>query len=117
MKTITEWKSESGLTVDSSLEEDALRHIAGCCRQPEQSWIREPKCEVRPSKRHGLGLFATQDIKVWEVITLYPADGARLWLPDGRRGWGGRNSSLEMHVGISCRGRLDGGEWALGHSG
>ena len=83
MKTITEWKSQSGLAVDLSLEEDALRHIAGCCRQPEQSWIREPKCEIRPSRRHGLGLFATQDVKVWEVITLYPADGARLWLPDG----------------------------------
>jgi hypothetical protein len=39
---------------------------------------------VKPSKKHGLGLFATKDIDPSEIITLYPADGVRLWLEDGK---------------------------------
>lgn len=42
--------------------------------------VRKPelplqKCAVRQSKKHGRGLFATQDIAGDEFITFYPADG------------------------------------------
>ena len=39
---------------------------------------------MKPSKKHGLGLFATQDINPFEIVTLYPADGVRVWLRDGK---------------------------------
>lgn len=32
------------------------------------------KCQVRPSPIHGFGVFATQNIKKDELITLYPGD-------------------------------------------
>ena len=43
-------------------------------RRHKQTWIQEPACKVQPSRVHGLGLFATRDIEVMELITLYPAD-------------------------------------------
>ena len=66
------------------IELGVLRHVCGCFRSEAQPGITEAKCEVKPSKKHGLGLFATKDIDPLELITLYPADGVRLWLGDGR---------------------------------
>jgi len=62
---------------------DILKRVRGCFRNSEQTWITEPKCELKPSKKHGFGIFATVDIEPFELITLYPADGVRVWLADG----------------------------------
>ena len=72
------------ISLPRQIELDVLRHVCGCFRSEAQTWITEAKCEVKPSKKHGLGLFATEDIDPLELITLYPADGVRLWLEDGK---------------------------------
>ena len=72
------------ISVPQKFEGNVLKHVRGCFRSSAQKWITEPKCELRPSKKHGLGLFATRDILPYELITLYPADGVRLWLADGK---------------------------------
>ncbi len=41
------------------------------------------KCQVRKSLVHNNGVFATQNIKKLELITLYPADIVKIY-PDGR---------------------------------
>ena len=68
----------------SEFEGNVIKHVRGCFRSSAQKWITEPKCELRPSKKHGLGLFATRDILPYELITLYPVDGVRVWLEDGK---------------------------------
>ena len=72
------------VSVPEQTKKGVLRHVRGCFRSDAQTWITEAKCEVKPSKKHGLGLFATKDIDPFELITLYPADGVRLWLQDGK---------------------------------
>jgi SET domain-containing protein len=39
--------------------------------------------ETRPSKVHGNGVFATEDIPAYTVVTMYPADFVYKPLPDG----------------------------------
>ena len=73
------------ISVPQKFEGNVLKHVRGCFRSSVQKWITEQKCELRPSKKHGLGLFATRDILPYELITLYPADGVRPWLQDGAR--------------------------------
>ena len=72
------------ISLPKEIELGVLRHTHGCFRGSAQKWITEQKCELRPSKKHGLGLFATRDIRPFELITLYPADGVRVWLEDGK---------------------------------
>ena len=72
------------VSVPEHIKKGVLRHVRGCFRSDAQTWITEAKCEVKPSKKHGLGLFATKDIEPYELITMYPADGVRLWLQDGK---------------------------------
>ena len=68
------------ISFPKQIELGVLRHVQGCFRSEAQTWISE----VKPSKKHGLGLFATKDTDPFELITLYPADGVRLWLEDGK---------------------------------
>lgn len=42
--------------------------------------LPEPLCEARPSKIHGMGVFATRDIPAYSYLTMYPCDGVR-WQP------------------------------------
>ena len=42
--------------------------------------LPEPPCEARPSKLHGMGVFATHDIPAYSYLTMYPCDGIR-WQP------------------------------------
>ncbi len=72
------------ISFPNHIRRGVLKHVHGCFRSEAQTWITEAKCEVRPSKKHGLGLFATKDIDPFELITMYPADGVRLWLEDGK---------------------------------
>ena len=72
------------ISFPNHIRRGVLKQVHGCLRSEAQTWITEAKCEVRPSKKHGLGLFATKDIDPFELITLYPADGVRLWLEDGK---------------------------------
>jgi hypothetical protein len=72
------------VSVPEHIKKGVPRHVRGCLRSDAQTWITEAKCEVKPSKKHGLGLFVTKNIDPFELITLYPADGARLWLQDGK---------------------------------
>ena len=72
------------VSVPERIGKGVLRHVRGCFRSDAQTWITEAKCKVKPSKKHGLGLFVTKDIDPFELITLYPADGVRLWLQDGK---------------------------------
>ena len=37
--------------------------------------LPEAPCEARPSKIHGMGVFATRDIEPYTFITMYPCDG------------------------------------------
>ena len=65
------------------LSDEAVSTILGRMRsfeRHEQRIIAEPKCEVRRSRVHGLGLFATKHIEAWECVTLYPADGITVYL-------------------------------------
>ncbi len=71
------------VAMPQQLEANVLKHVCSCFRSSVPKWITEPKCELRPSKKHGFGLFATKDIDPYELITLYPADGVRVWLADG----------------------------------
>ena len=57
----------------------AERHVKGCKRSSAQPWLKDVMCKVGPSPKHGLGVFATKDIKPFTLITLYPADGAKVW--------------------------------------
>ena len=57
-----------------------------------RKYLPDPVCEVRPSRIHGLGVFATQDIEPCRYVTMYPCDGAT-WHPDL---WEGDKS---MHFG------------------
>ena len=41
-----------------------------------RKYLPAPVCEVRPSRIHGLGVFATQDIEPCHYVTIYPCDGA-----------------------------------------
>ena len=72
------------ISFPKQIELGVLRHVHGCFRSEAQTWITEARCELKPSKKRGLGLFATKDIDPFELITLYPADGVRLWLEDGK---------------------------------
>ncbi len=49
-------------------------------RNDKQTLLQRPKCEVKPSAKHGSGIFATRAIKPGELVTLYPADGIVLYL-------------------------------------
>ena len=40
------------------------------------------RCRVAPSSLHGLGVFATRDIKKGEIVTLYPGDAVLQWKDD-----------------------------------
>ena len=42
--------------------------------------LLDPLCEARPSKIHGMGVFATHDIPAYSYLTMYPCDGVR-WQP------------------------------------
>ena len=42
------------------------------------------RCCVRPSPVHGLGVFATRNIRQGELITLYPGDAVLTWKDDRR---------------------------------
>ena len=46
-----------------------------------RKYLPDPVCEVRPSRIHGLGVFATRDIEAFSYVTMYPCDGAT-WHPD-----------------------------------
>jgi hypothetical protein len=46
-----------------------------------RKYLPDPVCEVRPSRIHGLGVFATQDIEACSYVTMYPCDGAT-WHPN-----------------------------------
>ena len=53
------------------LEANVLKHVRGCFRSSVQKWITEPKCELRPSKKHGFGLHYGEDYWIkkaeWEA--------------------------------------------------
>ena len=72
------------ILLPKQFELGVLRHVHGCFRIEGRSRQCEVKCEVKPSKKHGLGLFATKDIDTFEFITQYPADGVRVWPEDGK---------------------------------
>ncbi len=72
------------ISLPKQIELGVLRHVHGCFRIEGRSRQCEVKCEVKPSKKHGLGLFATKDIDTFEFITQYPADGVRVWPEDGK---------------------------------
>ena len=72
------------ISLPKQFELGVLRHVHGCFRIEGRSRQCEVKCEVKPSKKHGLGLFATKDIDTYEFITQYPADGVRVWPEDGK---------------------------------
>ena len=72
------------ISLPKQIELGVLRHVHGCFRIEGRSRQCEVKCEVKPSKKHGLGLFATKDIDTYEFITQYPADGVRVWPEDGK---------------------------------
>ena len=71
-----------------------------------RKFLPEPVCEVRPSKIHGLGVFATQDIDAGSYLTMYPCDGVA-WYPEIGRfkhgdggvcfGWPEKVSFIERH--------------------
>jgi len=54
-------------------------------------FLPEPPCEVRPSKIHGHGVFALQDIPAFTYLTMYPCDGFAFTSMDGEAfmGWFG----------------------------
>ena len=51
---------------------------------PIGSILPEAPCEARPSKIHGIGVFATRDIEPYTFITMYPCDGMG-WQLEGMR--------------------------------
>lgn len=42
-------------------------------------YLPKSPCEVRPSKIHGFGVFASRDIPAFSYLTLYPCDGIDWW--------------------------------------
>jgi hypothetical protein len=44
-----------------------------------QEFLPEPRCVVRESAVHGLGVFASTDVETGGFLTLYPADGYVTW--------------------------------------
>ena len=54
-------------------------------------FLPQPPCEVRPSKIHGHGVFAVQDIPAFTYLTMYPCDGFGFTSMDGEAfmGWWG----------------------------
>ena len=47
---------------------------------------RLSRCEVRPSDRHGEGLFVTRDVDAGELITFFPGDALLFWASGDRKG-------------------------------
>ena len=62
-----------------SFRADVAAHVEGCRRSARQPWVSPEKCEIRKSPKHGLGVFAKEDIRAGTLITLYPADGLKSW--------------------------------------
>ena len=65
------------------LSDAAMLHVRGCLRNDTQTMLTEKKCELKQSRKHGMGVFATKAMEPWEVITLYPADGVTVYLDTG----------------------------------
>jgi len=88
-KVPSAWSVHPDLAEDRRTLKMHLKIMAEASRFHRRSNLRkylpDPVCEVRPSRIHGLGVFATQDIEPCSYVTMYPCDGAT-WHPDATDG-------------------------------